>query len=158
MLTYVSARIKTDLDDTRRAYAGALRRLDTWLGGRELDDARLAAYLAELFDSGRGAAARQARRRSGSGRPGHRAGSGCWPASGAARPTGAGGQAQPCTAANLAAIFATAGRPRRARRSTGVIAGLLFMAGLRRSEAAALEWRDVTDARGDDGLLVAVPV
>ena len=37
-----------------------------------------------------------------------------------------------------------------------VIAGLLFMAGLRRSEVAALEWRDVTDARGDDGLLIAV--
>ena len=30
------------------------------------------------------------------------------------------------------------------------------MAGLRRSEAAGLEWRDVTDARGDDGLLIAV--
>ena len=36
---------------TRRAYAGALRRL----GGRELDDGRLAAYLAELFDAGRAA-------------------------------------------------------------------------------------------------------
>ena len=36
-----------------------------------------------------------------------------------------------------------------------VIAGLLFMAGLPRSEAAAL-WRDVTDAREGDGLLVAV--
>ena len=30
------------------------------------------------------------------------------------------------------------------------------IAGLRRSEAAALEWRDVTDARDEDGLLVAV--
>ena len=33
--------------NTRRAYAGALRRLDAWLDGRELDDAALAAYLAE---------------------------------------------------------------------------------------------------------------
>ena len=33
----------------RRAYAGALRRLD----GRELDDASLAVYLAELHDAGR---------------------------------------------------------------------------------------------------------
>ena len=30
------------------------------------------------------------------------------------------------------------------------------MAGLRRSEAAALEWRDVADAQGDDGLRVGV--
>ena len=39
--------------NTRRAYAGALRRLDTWLDGRELDDAALTAYLAELHDAGR---------------------------------------------------------------------------------------------------------
>ena len=32
--------------NTRRAYAGALRRLDAWLGGREFDDASMAAYLA----------------------------------------------------------------------------------------------------------------
>ena len=38
--------------NTRRAYAGALRRLDTWLDGRELDDVALAAYLAELHDAG----------------------------------------------------------------------------------------------------------
>ena len=39
--------------NTRRAYAGALRRLDAWLDGRGLDDASLAAYLAELHDQGR---------------------------------------------------------------------------------------------------------
>ena len=39
--------------NTRRAYAGALRRLDAWLDGRELDDAALASYLAELHDAGR---------------------------------------------------------------------------------------------------------
>ena len=39
--------------NTRRAYAGALRRLDAWLDGRELDDVALAAYLAELYDAGR---------------------------------------------------------------------------------------------------------
>ena len=38
---------------TRRAYAGALRRLDAWLDGRELHDVTLAAYLAELHDAGR---------------------------------------------------------------------------------------------------------
>ena len=40
-------------ENTRRAYAGALRRLDAWLDGRELDDAALATYLAELHDAGR---------------------------------------------------------------------------------------------------------
>ena len=39
--------------NTRRAYAGVLRRLDAWLDGRELDDVTLAAYLAELHDAGR---------------------------------------------------------------------------------------------------------
>ena len=42
--------------NTRRAYAGALRRLDAWLAGRELHDATLAAYLAELHDAGRASA------------------------------------------------------------------------------------------------------
>ena len=39
--------------NTRRAYAGALRRLDAWLDGRELHHVTLAAYLAELHDAGR---------------------------------------------------------------------------------------------------------
>ena len=39
--------------NTRRAYAGALRRLDAWLDGRSLHDVTLAAYLAELHDAGR---------------------------------------------------------------------------------------------------------
>ena len=42
-------------ENTRRAYAGALRRLDAWLDGRELHDVTLAAYLAELHDAGRAA-------------------------------------------------------------------------------------------------------
>ena len=39
-------------DNTRRGYAGALRRLDAWLDGRQLEDASLAAYLAELHAAG----------------------------------------------------------------------------------------------------------
>ena len=39
-------------DNTRRAYAGALGQLDAWLDGRQLDNAALAAYLAELHDAG----------------------------------------------------------------------------------------------------------
>ena len=38
--------------NTRRAYAGALGQLDAWLDGRPLEDARLAAYLAQLHDAG----------------------------------------------------------------------------------------------------------
>ena len=41
--------------NTRQAYAGALGRLDAWLDGRQIDDAALAAYLAELHDAGRAA-------------------------------------------------------------------------------------------------------
>ena len=37
----------------RRAYAGALGQLDAWLAGLRLDDAALAAYLAELHAAGR---------------------------------------------------------------------------------------------------------
>ena len=37
-----------------------------------------------------------------------------------------------------------------------MIAGLLFMAGMRRSEVSAVEWRDVTDATDGAGVLVAV--
>ena len=38
--------------NTRRAYAGAIGQLDAWLDGLRLDDAALAAYLAELHDAG----------------------------------------------------------------------------------------------------------
>ena len=37
-----------------------------------------------------------------------------------------------------------------------MIAGLLFMGGLRRSEVAAVRWADVTDARDGDGVLLTV--
>ena len=79
------------------------------------------------------------------------------------------GQAAPLRADGLAAILATAERPRtdgrgvestttaqRRGRMDAVIAGLLFMGGLRRSEVAALRWADVTDATDGDGVLVTV--
>ena len=37
-----------------------------------------------------------------------------------------------------------------------MIAGLLFMAGMRRSEVSALRWSDVDDAADVDGVLVTV--
>ena len=64
------------------------------------------------------------------------------------------GQARPFGAADLAAVLATCHRPRRGRgfesdhvardrgRLDAVIAGLLFMAGMRRSEVSALDWAD----------------
>ena len=79
------------------------------------------------------------------------------------------GQAAPLSADGLAAILATAERPRtdgrgveshttaqRRGRLDAVIAGLLFMGGLRRSEVSALEWRDVADASDSDGVLITV--
>ena len=79
------------------------------------------------------------------------------------------GQAAPLRADGLAAILATAARPRtdgrgveshttahRRGRLDAVIAGLLFMGGLRRSEVSALEWRDVSDASDGDGVLLTV--
>ena len=39
--------------NTRRAYAGALRRLDAWRGAAPVDDALLAVYLGFVFEQGR---------------------------------------------------------------------------------------------------------
>ena len=79
------------------------------------------------------------------------------------------GQAAPLSADGLAAILATADRPRtdgrggeshttahRRGRTDAVIAGLLFMGGLRRAEVSALEWRDVQAGNDGDGLLITV--
>ena len=79
------------------------------------------------------------------------------------------GQTPPFSAADLAAVLATCHRPRRrgrglesdavaARRGLvdAVIAGLAFMAGMRRSEVSALRWADVADAADGDGILVTV--
>ena len=72
-------------------------------------------------------------------------------------------------AADLAAVLATCHRPRRHGRGVesgqvalergrldAVIAGFLFMAGMRRSEVNALRWADVADAADGDGVLVTV--
>ena len=72
-------------------------------------------------------------------------------------------------ASDLAAVLATCHRPRRRGRGVesadvalkrgrldAVIAGLLFMAGLRRSEVSALLWGDVAESAAGDGVLVTV--
>ena len=163
--------------NTRRAYAGALRRLDAWLAGRRLDDATLAGYLGELHERGRApssastavAAARFRARLAGAPSP---AGERTARVLAGYRRTAAGrgrGQARPFVAVDLAAVLATCRRPRRRGRGVesaevalkrgrldAVIAGLLFMAGLRRSEVSALLWGDVAPAAGSDGVLVTV--
>ena len=79
------------------------------------------------------------------------------------------GQARPFGAADLAAVLATCHQSRRRGRGResekvalergrldAVIAGLLFMAGMRRSEVSALRWADVAAAADGDGVLVTV--
>ena len=163
--------------NTRRAYAGALRRLDTWRGAATVDDALLAAYLAHVFESGRApataalavAAVRCRAKLAGQPNPAVEATARVL---GGFRRTAADrgrGQAAPLRADGLAAILATAERPRtdgrgvestttahRRGRLDAVIASLLFMGGLRRSEVAAVRWADVTDARDGDGVLLTV--
>ena len=163
--------------NTRRAYAGALRRLDTWRGPAPLTDASLAVYLGTIFEAGRApataalavAAVRFRAKLAGQPAP---AGERTARVLGGYRRTAADrgrGQAAPLRADGLAAILATAERPRtdgrgveshttahRRGRLDAVIASLLFMGGLRRSEVSALEWRDVSDARDGDGVLLTV--
>ena len=163
--------------NTRRAYLGALRRLDAWRGTEPLTDALLAAYLGELFEAGRApataalAVAAIKFRAKLAGQP-DPAGEATARVLAGYRRTAADrgrGQAAPLSADGLAAILATAERPRtdgrgvestttaqRRSRTDAVIAGLLFMGGLRRSEVSALEWRDVSDASDGDGLLITV--
>ena len=79
------------------------------------------------------------------------------------------GQALPFGVSDLAAVLATCHRPRRRGRGVesgevalergridAVIAGLLFMAGMRRSEVSALRWAAVVDSTDGDGVLVTV--
>ena len=80
------------------------------------------------------------------------------------------GQARPFGVSDLAAVLATCHRPRRrgrgfrvrgrspssAGRLDAVIAGLLFMAGIRRSEVSALRWPDVVESTDGDGMLITV--
>ena len=163
--------------NTRRAYSGALRRLDAWLAGRALEDATLAVYLAELHEQGRApssastavAAARFRARLAGEPSPaGERT---ARVLAGYRRTAGerGRGQARPFGASDLAAVLATCERPRRRGRGVesdevalergrldAVIAGLLFMAGMRRSEVSALRWADVAESAAGDGMLVTV--
>ena len=109
-------------------------------GAAPVDDASLAVYLGELFEAGRApatAALAVAAVR--------------FRAKLAGQPAPAG----EATARVLGGYRRTAADRGRGRLDA-VIAGLLFMGGLRRSEVSALEWRDVSDARDGDGVLLTV--
>ena len=154
-----------------------LARVDAWRGTNPLTDPVLAAYLGAIFEAGRApasaalavAAVRFRAKLAGQPDP---AGAATARVLGGYRRTAADrgrGQAAPLSADGLAAILATAERPRtdgrgieshttaqRRGRTDAVIAGLLFMGGLRRAEVSALEWRDVSDASDGDGVLITV--
>ena len=78
-------------------------------------------------------------------------------------------QARPFGLSDLAAVLATCHRLRRRGRGIesgqvalerarldAVVAGLLFLAGMRRSEVSALRWADVADSTDGDGILTTV--
>ena len=162
--------------NTAAAYRSALKRVDAWHGARPISDTSLAEYLGVLFDGGRSpatasvaiAAVKFRARLTGQPNP---TGENTNRVLAGFRRTGADrgrGQAHGMTADDLAAIIATACIPRRTGRGIepadaatnrgevdAVIASLLFMGGLRRSEVSALQWRDIADAT-DGGLLVQV--
>ena len=164
--------------NTRRAYAVALRRLDAWLDGRELHDVTLAAYLAELHDARLAwasasmavAAACFCAKLAGQPTPAGERTARVLPGYRRTASDRGRGQARPFGLSDLAAVLATCHRPRRRGRGVesdqvalergrvdAVIAGLLFMAGMRRSEVSALCWADVVDSTTDgNGILVTV--
>ena len=146
--------------NTRRAYAGALRRLDAWRGAAPVDDASLAVYLGELFEAGRApataalAVAAVRFRATLVGQP-DPAGEATARVLGGYRRTAADrgrGQAAPLRADGLAAILATAERPRtdgrgveahttahRRGRTDAVIAGFVVHGRVAAPEVSALE-------------------
>ena len=166
--------------NTRRAYADALRRLKEWLDetASRLDDASLARHIDSLFERGLAVASATqvvkavrflARAR------GRRCPDGPLTAAALGRfRRGAGargrGRAEPLTAGDAEAMLATAATPReysdgrresvaRASRRSLVDAALvsiLFLAGLRRAEAAALTWGDLDHAADGRGMVVRV--
>ena len=143
---------------TRRAYRTALAAIRDWHRGQEPTDATLQAYLTARFEAGASpatlrltlAALRWLAEATESPSPvGRRTNAAMKRLSEAGADRGR-GQASPLTYEEAIKVLTTADNP-----LDGAIVALLFMAGLRRSEAAALEWRDVED-NGDGTLLIYV--
>ena len=166
--------------NTRRAYQGALERLNAALAGGTLNDRVLAAYIGTLESDGRSPAsaatavaaakfrARFNQEPSPAGRLTEAALKGMRRR--AARKPKPRGQATGITLAEAQTMLAVAPNPRPRGRggheSNGqavrrglvdaAIVALLFQAGLRRSEAARLTWGDIRDAEDSDGILIDV--
>lgn len=141
-------------ENTRRAYSGALRRFDAWLlaNGLAAGDQALALYLAALDAEGKalasasmvcsaaklrdpahvGRLAQQALR-------GYRRGG---------RSERGRGQAAAVTENDVIRMMTKA-----TNAVDKALVGALFQCGLRRSEAAALEWRDIEDGTTDADLI-----
>jgi len=163
--------------NTRAAYGRALRQFDAWRRAAPECDGVLAEYFAHLDSLGRApatasqaaAAVRFRARLAGAPDPVGPLASRALAGFRRERFDRGRGQANPLTAAGFAAIAATARRPRPRGRgmeseavadARGVVdvaaAAVLFHAGLRRSEAAALRWGDLEDASEGRGLRVRV--
>lgn len=145
---------------TRRSYKIAIKRLEGFLGGRPLTDATLAKHVETLAIAGM-APASIAQSCAAAAFFAKAAG---WPSPRGTMTADAlrivrrdhadrgRGQARPVSADDVNRIIAmsrAAGRDQDA-----AIAGLLFQGALRRSEVAALEWRDIENAPNIPGALL----
>ena len=162
--------------NTRAAYTRAVRQFDAWRGAAPATDATLAAYLGALFEQGRAPATaalavaavtfRAALTKDTIRGPLTDRVLAGFRRDGADRGRG---QAAPLLADAFAAILATADQRRetgRGRESARIaarraaldkaLAAVLFQGALRRSEAAALEWRDVAPATTAGAILLTV--
>lgn len=165
-------------ENTRRAYVGAMKRLEDWLDGRRLTDASLALYIQYLEEAGRGvatveqalSAVRNYARAHGLPDPvGRRTVAALRKARRAShdRPRG---QTPAATPEEVRALVnpdaETAAYAEGRRKSTGqantgcptlgALIALLYMGALRVSEAAALRWDDVRETDGGRGVHVWV--
>lgn len=140
---------------TRRAYRAALAAIADWHDGREPDDSSMTEYLAARFDAGASpaslklaiAAARWLAKATDRPSPVGRRTSATMKRLAVAGADRGRGQASPLAYDEAVRIVTLAKKP-----VDGAIVALVFMAGLRRSEAAALTWQDVTD--GEDGTML----
>ena len=162
--------------NTRAAYTRAVRQFDAWRGAAPATDATLAAYLGALFEQGRAPATaalavaavtfRAALTKDTIRGPLTDRVLAGFRRDGADRGRG---QAAPLLADAFAAILATADQRRetgRGRESARIaarraaldkaLAAVLFQGALRRSEAAALEWRDIAPATTAGAILLTV--
>lgn len=162
-------------NNTRRAYRSALKGYDQWCAANAMDesDAALAAYLGYLDSEGRAPASANTVVAAARMRDGETVGELTRHAlrgfQRGGRSDRGRGQSDALSVDDLAAMMAVATRPRRrgrglesaataARRALvdTALVGVLFHCGLRRSEAADLLWRDVSDSRNADLMRVVI--